>query len=266
MRQLLSFFLATLLHAGLAAATLIYLPAASRDLEELAYVPVELVMLADNTNVRAAREEPEPEREEIQPIETEPEPEPEPVNETLPETLPPEPEVVPEPVIEPEPEPEPVLPEPEVEPEPEPEPQEPALNLNDLSRLLDVSRDQTNADTDDNSTDRRAVGAGTAMTATLQNMAASQIQRCLRSNADAPSNMDLRVRVSVRLERDGNLSDPPQLVDARRVMTSTNPYLRTAGERALRAVIECAPYNLPAANYSEWRLLDVNVNTQFGRR
>lgn len=260
MRQIVSFFLAIALHAGLAATTLLYFPAASRLGEPLVYVPVELVSLADTTNVRAAREEPEPEPEpEIEePVETEPEPE----TQSEPEIIPPAPEDEPdaEPVVEER--------EPDTEPEPEvePEPEEPALDLSDLSRLVDRSRDRTTPQEFDEGADRRAAGAGTAMTATLQTMAASQIQRCLRSNADAPSNMDLRVRVTVRLERDGSLSETPRLVDARRITTSTNPFLRTAGERALRAVIECAPYNLPAANYSEWRLLDVNVDTQVGRR
>jgi hypothetical protein len=48
-------------------------------------------------------------------------------------------------------------------------------------------------------------------------------------------------------------------------MNSSNPFLRVAGERALRAVIECAPYQLPAQNYQEWRLLEVNVDTQARR-
>ena len=100
------------------------------------------------------------------------------------------------------------------------------------------------------------------MTATLQALAASQIARCVRSNADAPSGMDLRVIVRVRLERTGELAEPPQLVDAARIRNSPNPYLRVAGERALRAVIDCAPYALPSENYAEWRLLEVNIDTQ----
>ncbi|MFW6299642.1 MAG: hypothetical protein ACOC20_01805, partial [Oceanicaulis sp.] len=67
------------------------------------------------------------------------------------------------------------------------------------------------------------------------------------------------------LERNGALAEPPRLANEARVLNSPNPFLRVAGERALRAVIDCAPYDLPAANYAEWRLLEVHVDTQRGR-
>jgi outer membrane biosynthesis protein TonB len=268
MRQALGFIVSAGLHAGLVASALIYFPAASRVYEDINVVPVELVTLADNTNVRAARPEPEPEPEpevEEPPVETAPEPD------TAPEPAPAEPEIIPpepEPAPEPEAAPEPVAPEPEPEPV-EPEPQRPApqprgLDLDGLSDLVDRSR-ETRPQGEAAGETRRASGAGTAMTATLQAMAAGQIARCVRSNADAPAGMDLAVVVEVRLERNGALAEPPRLKDAARVSGSPNPFLRVAGERAVRAVIECAPYDLPAANYAEWRLLEVNVDTQRGR-
>ena len=33
----------------------------------------------------------------------------------------------------------------------------------------------------------------------------------------------------------------------------TTPYLRVYQESALRAIIECQPYNLPAAYFEEWK-------------
>lgn len=285
MRQVLGLLLSAGLHVGLVASALVYFPAASRIAEEINVVPVELVMLADNTNVRAARREPEPEPEPVEdepPVDTAPEPEAAPELEPIqpeaePEAIPPEPQ--PEPVLpepEPEPEPEPVQPEPEPEPvqpepEPEPQPRRPApeperqgLDLDGLSDLVDRSREQR-PQGEQAEESRQRSGAGTAMTATLQAMAAGQIQRCTRSNADAPVNMDLAVVVEVRLERNGQLSEPPRLKNAARIVNSPNPFMRVAGERALRAVIDCAPYDLPAANYAEWRLLEVNVDTQRGR-
>jgi len=271
MRQVLGFFFSVLLHAGVVASALVYFPAASRLASETVVIPIDLVTLSDTTNVRAARPEPEPETE-PEPEDTAPEPELETQPEITPEPEPVLPEAEPE-IIPPdpreEPEPEPVRPDPEPEPEPgpepEPEPEAPALDLNDLSRLVDRSRETRPANQGEAGEARRSAGAGTAMTATLQAMAAGQIQRCVRSNADAPSNMDLAVVVQVRLERDGSLAAPPRLLEQRRVMNSTNPFLRVAGERALRAVIECAPYQLPAQNYQEWRLLEVNVDTQARR-
>jgi outer membrane biosynthesis protein TonB len=265
MRQVLGLLLSAGLHVGLVASALIYFPAATRFAEEINVVPVELVMLADYTNVRAAQREPEPEPEPVEdelPLDTAPEPEaapdPEPVQpEAEPEAI--APELEPEPVL-PEPEPEPVEPEPELQPEPE----RPGLDLDGLSDLVDRSREQRPQGEQADEARERS-GAGTAMTATLQALAAGQIQRCTRSNADAPVNMDLAVTVEVRLERNGQLSEPPRLKNAARIVNSPNPFMRVAGERALRAVIDCAPYDLPPANYAEWRLLEVNVDTQRGR-
>ncbi|HCR65498.1 MAG TPA: energy transducer TonB, partial [Oceanicaulis sp.] len=112
MRQALGFILSLCVHAGLVASALIAFPQSRRLTEELMVVPVELVTLAQETNVRAARPEPEPEPE-IEP-ETpapQPAPEPEPVQpEAEPEIIPPAPQDEPEPEAEPTP------------PEPEPEP------------------------------------------------------------------------------------------------------------------------------------------------
>lgn len=274
MRQVLGFILSVLIHGALVASAVVYFPKASRFVSDAIVVPVELVTLADTTNVRAARPEPEPEPEpdpepvETQPVESEPEP---PASEPEPEVIPPapepedEPETVPPPV-EPEDEPETTPPPPAPEAEPEREPERRGLDLDSLSGLIDRSRDQAGGGATDQGEQRSGAGAGTAMTATLQALAASQIQRCTRSNADAPVGMDLAVVVRVRLERNGALAEPPRLVDEGRVLNSPNPFLRVAGERALRAVIDCAPYALPPQNYAEWRLLEVNVDTQRGRR
>ena len=110
--------------------------------------------------------------------------------------------------------------------------------------------------------EREAAGDGQDMTATLADMLDSQIRPCVRSSADAPVDMDLDVIVEVRLNRDGTLTEPPTLKNEARVMGSSNRYLRVAGQRALRAVIECAPYRLPTEFYQQWRLLEVNVDSQ----
>ena len=272
MRSLLAVIVSIGLHVGLAASAFIYFPQAFSALERTRIVPVDLVTLAPETNVRAARPEPEP-------VEEEPEPEPVTEPETVEEEIVPE-EAAPEPepeIIPPEPEPEPET-QPETEPaaeeaEPEPEPRRPeprpepqreeGLDLDRLSSLVDRARETSaprgQAETGET---RQGAGAGTAMTATLSDMMASQIARCLRSSADAPADMDLAVLVEVRLNRDGTLAGPPRLVHEARVMGSTNPYLRVAGQRALRAVIDCAPYRMPSEAYQQWRLLEVNADPQ----
>jgi hypothetical protein len=78
--------------------------------------------------------------------------------------------------------------------------------------------------------------------------------------ADAPDPSALRVSVDVQLERDGSLSAQPRLRDEGRIRNSSNPFLRIAGERAVRAVVECAPYRMPADQYQTWRRITVNFD------
>jgi outer membrane biosynthesis protein TonB len=277
MRSLFAALLSAGLHIALVASAFIYFPRTMSSLEQTRIVPVELVSLGPTTNVRAARPEPEPVEPEPEPEPETPEPEPEPA-EPEPEPAQPEPEpepIAPEPETESEPEPEPIPDEPDaepepVEPEPEPEPdpepqRQQGLDLDRLSSLVDRSRETSASRNAETGEARGAAGSGTAMTATLSDMMSSQIARCVRSSADAPSDMELGVQVSVRLNRDGTLSDAPRLTNEARVLGSPNPYLRVAGQRALRAVIDCAPYRMPAENYQQWRLLEVNVDTQAGR-
>lgn len=272
MRGASSFILSLVLHLALFASAFIYFPRSASQLSESVLVPVELVTLSDITNIRAARPDPvpEPEPEVIerpQPVAPQPEPEPQPRQAEpepipLPPTQEPEPEPEPEPVREPEPTPPPPQPEPQrPQPQPQPQPQrqqQQGLDLDALSTLVDRSRQSSAPTQADQGDARQGAGAGTAMTATMADLFRSQASRCWREPSDAPDPASLRVQVEVQLERDGSLSAPPRLVDSNRVLGSSNPYLRLAGERAVRAVIECAPYAMPAAQYQQWRRITVN--------
>ncbi len=260
-------------HAGFIAAGVIYLPRAAQLLETTPYVPIELVSLAETTNVTAAAPEPEPEPEEEiieEPVEEEPTlddaiADPAPAPEQAPE---PEPEpavITPDPVEdeaerepEPEPEPEPVREEPRrPDPAPEPEPAEPSFfdSLDDLAATVDEAREDRATDSGER---RRSVGNGEANTATLQVILQNHLARCWRNSLDAPHPDELAVEVELSLNRNGELMGPPRLIDQGRILSSPNPYLRVAGERALRAASLCAPYPLPPEQYSEWRQITAN--------
>ena len=136
-------------------------------------------------------------------------------------------------------------------------PAEPSLEdmLGNIERQVAQSRDQGTPDTGER---RRSAGDGEQMTATLQDMLQSHLARCWRNSLDAPDPDELAVRIVFSLDRNGELTSPPRLVDQARVLNSPNPYLRVAGERALRAANQCAPYPLPPEHYSQWRQIEVN--------
>lgn len=241
-------------------------------------IPVELVTVAPVTNVKAAAPEPpkpEPEPPKPEPPEPEPEPEP-PPPEPEPEPAPPEPEPEPPPP-EPEPEPPPPAPEPQPEPpKPEPAKVEPpaaprkkppppkkkpeGLASLDLDKLKDLAK-KAQSDPRDPSltpdrsdTIRSAAGKGTELTVSEVDAMKLHLAGCWRIPLDAPNPDSLVVRVRIKLNPDGRLSAPPELLDRARISLLGDSYLQAAADEASRAVIACEPYSfLPAERYSAWK-------------
>lgn len=267
--------LSLIIHGGMIAAGLIYLPRVASVLETSPIVPIELVTLGERTSIRAAAPEPVVEDEPDETIDELIE-EPEIQSAPVPEPVQPEPEVIETPAETPEePEVVPAEPEPETTPDVPPQrperprepaqPAEPSLNdlLGDLSRSVSETRD---GQASEQGPRRDPAGDGEAMTATLQDLIRSHLARCWRASLDAPEPDELAVELVLDLDRNGELTGPPRLVDQSRVLNSPNPYLRVAGERALRAAVECQPYPLPPEAYSQWRQIEVNFSPSlYGR-
>ena len=270
------FILSLFVHAGIIAAGMIYLPRAAQMFEAAPIIPIDIVTLGEMTSVRARAPEPVPEPEEAvdeASIEDEivappPAPEPESEPEQVAEAIDVEPQSVPEPVApEPEPEPEPEEPPAPVRQPPQrtvqPPPTRPAEpSLADLLGNLErqVADARSDAGAPDQGAERSAVGSGTTDTADLATLIRSQTYRCWRTVADMPNPENLGVIVEVRLNRDGSLSGPPRVKDLGRIQGSGNSFWLTAAERAQTAVLDCAPYSLPAERYSQWRLIEVNFH------
>ncbi|MEM6625789.1 MAG: energy transducer TonB [Pseudomonadota bacterium] len=281
--------LSVALHSALAAGTLVVIPAAARESQEIVIVPVELVTVGAMTNVAAivaAEPEPEPEEatEEIEePIEDEPEaalPDPEEVEpESLPEAAPePEPEPAPEPEPEPEDEPE-EKPEPEEPPKPEPKPEEESQERleNQFDSILKTvekkkterKRPQKTADiqkTDDASQVRPGVGAGTGNTVDAITYIVSKIETtgCWRDPSDMPNAERLRATIRFNLLPDGSISGSPKLIQPPVQPMGDQP-MRVFVQRAYRAIRKCAPYDqLPAEGYETWKTVTLNFRGDTG--
>ena len=89
-------------------------------------------------------------------------------------------------------------------------------------------------------------------TADLADSLKGQIYRCWNPPVGAPNANDLVVDFDLQLNSDGTVSGRPQL-SGNSAAAMGNPYTRAAAEAASRAIYQCAPYNLPAKRYSEWR-------------
>ena len=138
-----------------------------------------------------------------------------------------------------------------------PEPQKPRIverhfDQSQIAALLDKRDPTRQAAAGDTLNSNAALGLskGTAAdnSATWGAMFKQQVERCWKKPYGGIESQKPEAAFAIRLKRDGTLegSPVPEGVPA-------TPFLRVYQESALRAIIECQPYKLPAAFYEEWK-------------
>ncbi len=93
-----------------------------------------------------------------------------------------------------------------------------------------------------------AHGKAADNSATWGSMFKQQVERCWKKPYGGIEPQKPEAAFAIRLKRDGTLEGMPVPEG-----TPATPYLRVYQESALRAIIECQPYNLPAAFFEEWK-------------
>jgi outer membrane biosynthesis protein TonB len=211
------------------------------------------------------------------PVVTETAPTPQPKVEEKPvEKKPDPPKVVEKPKEEPKPiekKPDPVKPDPiaeaikkeEKKPPPKPvqqaaKPPEPAkpkiverhFDQTQIAALLDKREQTRQAATGDTLNSNAALGlskgAAADNSATWGAMFKQQVERCWKKPYGGIEQQKSEAVFVIRLKRDGTLEGMPAPEG-----TPSTPYLRVYQESALRAIIECQPYRLPAGFFEEWK-------------
>jgi outer membrane biosynthesis protein TonB len=257
-------FLSALLHAAALAGAFVVWPFVSPPLQmQSDVVPVDLLTVADNTNVAPQEQAPEPTPPEPEPVPVEVPPPPEEIAAAA-EPPPPPPEDD-APALEPEPEkkePEkPKPPEPPAQryalstPRAKPKPEKPKDEF-DVDKIL-KSLDSTAQPKEKRAAPAKAtadrsvkgVGAQSALTMTEIDALRAQMEKCWNVPAGAPDPASLVLRVRVFLNEDGTIASAPQLLDQGRL---GDPYFRAAADSAIRAVHICGPYALPPEKYASW--------------
>jgi len=113
----------------------------------------------------------------------------------------------------------------------------------------DPSRQAVTGDTlNSNAALGLAKGKSADNSATWGALFQSQVERCWKKPYGGIEAQRAEAAFVIRLKRDGTLENMPQPEG-----TPATPYLRVYQESALRAIIECQPYNLPAAFFEEWK-------------
>ena len=260
------------LHAAAIAATVIVWPYVAPPVElQPDVVPVDLLTVADTTNIAPQEkvEEPPPVPEQIAMPEMQPPP---PVFEEPPPP-PPEDEA---PALEPleekkEPPPEPPKPQPPqpryalATPRVKPKPEKPKEEFDPNKILVNLEKmEKQTAKADSKAAppkaerSLKAAGAQSALTMSEIDALRSKMSKCWNVLAvGAPDPSALVVRVRVFLNHDGTIASQPQLIDQAR---PGDPYFRAAADAAIRAVVICGPYDLPPEKYENWKEIEITFD------
>lgn len=205
-------------HVGFVIMTMLAWEANTRlPLAATAVVPIEIVDMSTEANVRALSED-APDEEDSSPEETNAteEPQPTPASTTAPAP-------------------------PQQRRRPNDE-----FSVDASSDLVNRAQEQQRRRQEGERSDRtqESAGRGDAQTATLEAriaaIASQEFNRCWRSVADMPDPERFVVVLSVRLNRDGSLNGQPRVVSPTGNYTY-DPLMNEAVNRALRAVRTCEP-------------------------
>lgn len=186
--------------------------------EDIPIVPVDLVTVADKTNITPM---------------------------AAPEPPPPEPAMV-------EPAPVPVLEVPKIDIAANAKPAPPKKSQPDLDKVIASWADHPPPAARPAARTVPGVGDQSTMTADLKAMLKSEIYRCWSPPIGSPHPERLIVKFELYLRRDGSVAQPPQLTAESAAAAARDPYMRAAADAAQRAIYMCAPYDLPADRYNDW--------------
>lgn len=201
---------------------------------------------------------PEPPKPAVEPA---PKAEPEPAKEAVAEAKPVE--EAPKPLMS-----EPVKVTPRSKPTPpKPQPQKTAqdqtkknekFNPNEISALLnkvDPSGGGTSGATEAASLGSRNGNNNVKMTVSELDALRGQIAKCWNPPVGAAGAADLAVRLQFNLSITGEVEGAPRVINS-----SSNPSFRAASDSAIRAVMRCQPYTLPAEKHDAWSEVIINFD------
>lgn len=134
----------------------------------------------------------------------------------------------------------------------ESKPKDRVFDQTKIAALLDKRDPTRQAVTGDALNSNAALGLSRGQaadnSATWGAMFKSQVNRCWKKPYGGIEAQNPQIVIDIKLKRDGTLEAPPAPEG-----TPATPFLRVYQESALRAIIECQPYNLPAAFFDEWK-------------
>jgi outer membrane biosynthesis protein TonB len=96
--------------------------------------------------------------------------------------------------------------------------------------------------------------------ASLEAAIRAQIAPCWNPPVGGADVQEMTATFRIRLNRDGSVAALPELVGQTGANDANAAYARTFAETARRAVLRCAPLDLPADLFAEWQEFELNFD------
>ncbi|MBL8580740.1 MAG: hypothetical protein JNL61_00760 [Rhizobiaceae bacterium] len=140
-----------------------------------------------------------------------------------------------------------------------PKSEEKEFNADEVAALL--NKEKPSGGGAKRSTEQASLGGdkstgGSKLTQSEMDALRGQVQRCWNIPAGAADAQNLKVSIKFRLDRSGELEGAAEIISG----GGAAGIERAAAESARRAVIQCAPYTLPAEKYDTWSEVVVNFD------
>ena len=147
-------------------------------------------------------------------------------------------------------------------PQPPKPKQERTFDQSKIAALLDKRDPSRAAITGDTINAQAALGTAKGKaadnSATWGALFKSQVERCWKKPYGGVEAQQIETSFTIKLKRDGSLETMPVPLPG-----GSSPYFRVYQESAMRAIIECQPYNLPAAYFDEWKFFEPVFTEKF---
>jgi outer membrane biosynthesis protein TonB len=282
--RVVSFLISVLAHVAIILAAGVSLPSMFEKSDDFVMIPIEILEIGDETNVKAAAEKVAEdvkiqEQEKEDPRYAEAPPPPPPMSEPVAEDAMPEPKKVVKPKAKPEPKnkirrksmprrkPSPPRKNTEKEldygelqalldKEPKKKPKPKTLQSDDALDSLDefLAEEQTNHP-------RQAIGFGDGLTISEIAALRQEIEKCWRPPTGAANPEELIVEMRIFLNEDGSLKRAPRIEKSGRSSFNGNSFTEAAERAALAAVNKCSPYDfLPIDKYERWKEVTITFD------
>ncbi len=106
----------------------------------------------------------------------------------------------------------------------------------------------------------RGARVGPRQIATLEQAIRAQIAPCWNPPIGGADVQGMTAVLKIRLNRDGGVAAPPEFVSQTGATAGNQAYARAFVETARRAVLRCAPLQLPDDMFAYWREFELNFD------